>query len=258
MLQVALAPCSPFSVTGELMRASARLARRHGVRLHTHLCETVDEERFTLARHGVRPVEYMQRLDWVGEDVWYAHAVHVADDEVKLLGRTRTGVCHCPSSNMRLGSGIAPVRRYLAAGVPVGLGVDGSASNDASNMLAEVRQAMLLARLRTALVPGEDGWATARQMLELATRGGAAVLGRADIGALEAGRCADFFTLPLDGVATAGALADPVAAAVFCAAQPARHVVVHGRPVVRDGALLTIDLPAVVRAHNANAARLRD
>jgi 8-oxoguanine deaminase len=257
MLQVALAPCSPFSVTAGLMQDSARLARRHGVRLHTHLCETLDEERFTLARHGVRPVEYMQSLDWVGDDVWYAHAVHVADDEVRLLARTRTGICHCPSSNMRLASGIAPVRRYLAAGVPVGLGVDGSASNDASNMLAEVRQAMLLARLRMALVPGEEGWATAREMLEIATRGGAAVLGRADIGALEAGRCADFFTVPLDGVATAGALADPVAAAVFCAPQPARHVVVHGRPVVRDGVLLTVDLPALVREHNANAARLR-
>jgi len=257
MLQVALAPCSPFSVTAGLMQDSARLARRHGVRLHTHLCETLDEERFTLARHGVRPVEYMQSLDWVGDDVWYAHAVHVADDEVRLLTRTRTGICHCPSSNMRLASGIAPVRRYLAAGVPVGLGVDGSASNDASNMLAEVRQAMLLARLRMALVPGEEGWATAREMLEIATRGGAAVLGRADIGALEVGRCADFFTVPLDGVATAGALADPVAAAVFCAPQPARHVVVHGRPVVRDGVLLTVDLPALVREHNANAARLR-
>ena len=257
MLQVALAPCSPFSVTAGLMQDSARLARRHGVRLHTHLCETLDEERFTLAHHGVRPVEYMQSLGWVGDDVWYAHAIHVADDEVALLGRTRTGICHCPSSNMRLASGIAPVRRYLAAGVPVGLGVDGSASNDSSNMLAEVRQAMLLARLRMAVVPGEEGWATAREMLEIATRGGAAVLGRGEIGALEAGRCADFFTVPLDGVATAGALADPVAASVFCAPQPARHVVVHGRPVVRDGVLLTVDLLAIVREHNANAARLR-
>lgn len=261
MLQVVLAPCSPFSVTDGLMRDSAALARRHGVRLHTHLCETLDEERFTLERHGVRPVEYMRRLGWVGEDVWYAHAVHVAEDEVRLLGRTRTGVCHCPTSNMRLASGIAPVRGYLAAGVPVGLGVDGSASNDSSNMLAEVRQAMLLARLRRSVVPGAEGegWATAREMLELATLGGAAVLGRGDIGALERGRCADFFTVPLDGVATAGALADPVAAAVFCAPlPPARHVVVHGRPVVRDGALLTVDLPPVVREHNANAARLRE
>ena len=260
MLQVALAPCSPFSVTAGLMRDSVALARRHGVRLHTHLCETLDEERFTLERHGVRPVEYMERLGWVGDDVWYAHAVHVAEDEVELLGRTRTGVCHCPSSNMRLASGIAPVRRYLAAGVPVGLGVDGSASNDASNMLAEVRQAMLLARLRMSLVPGgeEEGWATAREMLEVATRGGAAVLGRSDIGALEKGRRADLFPVPLDGVATAGALTDPVAAAVFCAPHPpARHVVVDGRPVGRDGVLLTIDLPAVVREHNANAARLQ-
>ena len=210
-----------------------------------------------LAHHGVRPVEHMRRLGWTGDDVWYAHAVHLADDEVGLLARTGTGVCHCPSSNMRLASGIAPVRRCLAAGVRVGLGVDGSASNDGSNMLAEVRQAMLLARLRRAVAPGEDGWATAREMLEVATRGGAAVLGRADIGALEAGRRADFFTLPLDGVATAGALADPVAAAVFCAPQPARHVVVQGRPVVRDGALLTIDLPAVVREHNRHAALMR-
>ena len=262
MLQVALAPCSPFSVTAELMRDSAAMARRHGVRLHTHLCETLDEERFTLERHGVRPVEYMQRLGWVGDDVWYAHAVHVAEDEVRLMARTGTGVCHCPSSNMRLASGIAPLRRYLAAGVRVGLGVDGSASNDGSNMLAEARQAMLLARLRRAVMPGEvgrdEGWTSAREVLEVATRGGAAVLGRGDIGALEAGRCADFFTVPLDAVAYAGALSDPVAAAVFCAPQPARHVVVHGRPVVRDGALLTIDLPAVVREHNAHAARLRE
>ena len=257
MLQVALAPCSPFSVTSGLMRDTADLARRHGVRLHTHLCETLDEERYTLAHHGVRPVEHMRRLGWTGDDVWYAHAVHLADDEVGLLARTGTGVCHCPSSNMRLASGIAPVRRCLAAGVRVGLGVDGSASNDGSNMLAEVRQAMLLARLRRAVAPGEAGWATAREMLEVATRGGAAVLGRADIGALEAGRRADFFTVPLDGVATAGALADPVAAAVFCAPQPARHVVVQGRPVVRDGALLTIDLPAVVREHNRHAALMR-
>lgn len=270
MCQIVLAPCSPFSVTADLMRESVVLARAHGVRLHTHLCETLDEERFTLERFGMRPVAYMETLGWVGDDVWYAHAVHVDDDEIRLFARLGAGVCHCPSSNMRLASGIAPVRKYLDAGVKTGLGVDGAASNDGSNLLGEVRQAMLLARLKMGLLPPEGPrtvlstsdplraaeWMTAREALELGTRGGAAVLGRSDIGALEPGRCADFFSLDLGEIGYAGGLSDPVAAVVFCAPTTARTTVVNGRIVVADGQIVTLDMAPVVRAHNANAARL--
>ena len=260
--RIVIAPCSPFSVSEQLMRDSAALARRHDLRLHTHLCETRDEERYTLARHGVRPVDYVRRLDWLAPDVHFAHAVHVDDAEITAFARAGVGVCHCPTSNMRLGSGIAPIRRYLAAGVPVGLGVDGSASNDGNDLLGEVRQAMLLARLdpgRLDLSLGDTPaapWFTAREALELATRGSAAVLGRTDIGALEPGRCADFFTLDLDTLAYAGALADPVAAIVFCAPQRARHTVVHGRPIVRNGRIVTLDMQPVIAEHNRHAERL--
>ncbi len=250
--QIVLAPCSPFSVTPELMRAQAVLARSKGVRLHTHLCETIDEEEFTQRTYGARPVAYMESLGWQGDDVWYAHAVHVNDAEIAYFARHGTGVCHCPSSNMRLGSGIAPLRKYRNAGVRVGLGVDGSASNDACNLLAETRQAMLLARLRTEGQP----FMSARDVLEIATRGGASVLGRSDIGALEAGKCADFFSIDLNVGAFAGALADPVAAVVFCAPQPARHTYVHGKPVVSDGAIVTIDMERTIREHNRHAAAL--
>ena len=264
MLQMVLAPCSPFSVTDRLMRDTAALARRHGVRLHTHLCETIDEQRYTLDRFGRRPVEYMQDLGWVDEDVWYAHAVHVDDAEIATLAAHRTGVCHCPTSNMRLASGIAPVMKYLRAGVPTGLGVDGSASNDGSNMLAETRQAMLLARLQlgldTNVEPGAErdpaSWMSARQALELATRGGAEVLGRQDIGALEVGRRCDFFTLDLQAVGYAGGLVDPVAAIVFCAPQTARTTVVEGRIVVQDGRIATLEMDAVIAEHNRHAQRL--
>jgi 8-oxoguanine deaminase len=270
MLQIVLAPCSPFSVTADLMRESARLARRHGVRLHTHLCETLDEERYTLARHGLRPVAYMESLDWVADDVWYAHAIHVDDDEIRLFARLGAGACHCPSSNMRLASGIAPVKKYLDAGVKVGLGVDGAASNDGSNLLVEVREAMLLARLKMGLLPPEGPrtvlstsdplraaeWMTARQALEIATLGGAAVLGRSDIGSLEPGKCGDFFTLDLNTIGFAGALSDPVAAVVFCAPQPARHTVVGGRPIVRDGRLATLAIEPVIEEHNRHVKAL--
>jgi 8-oxoguanine deaminase len=270
MLQIVLAPCSPFSVTPTLMRESAKLAREYGVRLHTHLCETLDEERYTLQNEGLRPVAFMETLDWVGDDVWYAHAVHVNDDEIRLFARKGAGVCHCPSSNMRLASGIAPVKKYLGAGVKTGLGVDGSASNDGNNLLGEVRQAMLLARLKMGLRPPEGPetvlstsdplraaeWMTAREALEIGTRGGAAVLGRTDIGSLEPGKCADFFTLDLRDLAYAGGLADPVAAVVFCAPTRARHTVVNGRVIVADGELTTLDLQPVIRDHNRNAARL--
>jgi cytosine/adenosine deaminase-related metal-dependent hydrolase len=215
-------------------------------------------------------VAYLETLDWVGDDVWYAHAVHVDDDEIRLFAERGAGVCHCPSSNMRLASGIAPVKKYLDAGVKTGLGVDGAASNDGANLLVEVREAMLLARLKMGLRPPEGPasvlstadplraaeWMTARQALEVATRGGAAVLGRSDIGSLEPGKCADFFTLDLNRVEYAGALSDPVAAVVFCAPTRARNTVVGGRSVVADGELATLDLAPVVREHNRNAARL--
>jgi len=257
MTRVVLAPCAPFSVSADLLRESAALARDRGVRLHTHLAETLDEERYTRERFGCRPVEWMDRLGWVAGDVWFAHAVHVDDAEIARFARAGCGVAHCPSSNMRLASGIAPVKKYLRAGVKVGLAVDGSASNDAGNLLLEARQAMLLARLELsrregARAPGE--WMTAREALEIATLGGARVLGRDDVGSLEAGKCADFFTLDLGAVDYAGALHDPVAATLFCAPTRARFTVVHGRVVVEDGRLTTVDLPGVVARHNRLAA----
>lgn len=259
MVRIVVAPCSPFSVTPELMRESAELARAYGVTLHTHLAETLDEERFCLETFGHRPLAYVESLGWSGEDVWFAHAVHIDRDEVGRMASGRIGVAHCPTSNMRLASGIAPVRRYLAAGVRVGLGVDGSASNDSSHMLAEARQAMLLARLGGAVGPEPDGGSallSARQTLELATRGGAAVLGRKDLGSLEVGKCADFIAVSLDRLEYAGALHDPVAAAVFCAPAGVDCSVVHGRIVVEQGRLLGLELPPLVERHNRAAARL--
>jgi cytosine/adenosine deaminase-related metal-dependent hydrolase len=270
MTQIVLAPCSPFSVTADLMRETARLARHHRVRLHTHLCETIDEERYTLENFGARPVAYMERLGWIGDDVWFAHAVHVNDDEIARFAHAGAGVCHCPTSNMRLASGIAPLRAYRDAGVRVGLGVDGSASNDSNHMLLEARQAMLLARLKMGLRPPEGPatdvssshpsrdreWMTAREVLEIATLGGASVLGRSDIGALQPGLCADFFALDLNDAIYAGGLSDPVAAVVFCAPGRARFTVVGGRTIVANGEVTTIDLAAVVAEHNRHAARL--
>jgi 8-oxoguanine deaminase len=270
MTQIALAPCSPFSVTPQLMRDTAVMARRLGVRLHTHLCETADEEQFTLQRFGMRPVEYIRTLGWIGDDVWFAHAIHVDDDEIRLFAHHGAGVCHCPSSNMRLASGIAPLRKYIEGGVKVGLGVDGSASNDGNHMLGEARQAMLLARLKMGLPPpvgpaagvstsdparaGE--WMRAREILEVATRGGAAVLGRRDIGSLEVGKCADFFSLDLNAVEFAGALSDPVAATLFCAPRRTKHTVIQGRSIVCDGEIVTVDLPGIVAEHNRHAAKM--
>lgn len=263
MVQIVLAPCSPFSVTGELMKESALLARKYGVHLHTHLAETQDEEEFCLQRFGYRPVAYMQSVDWVGKDVWFAHSVHVSQPEIDLYAKEGCGVAHCPSSNMRLASGIAPLRQYLKAGVKVGLGVDGSASNDGSNMLAEVRQAMLLARLKAGLEgaslssTGEE-ILTARQALEVATRGGAAVLGRKDIGSLETGKCADFIGINLNHLEYAGAQHDPLAAIVFCQTRPVDMSVVHGRTVVKEGVLQGLDLQPHIEKHNRAAKRLLD
>ena len=187
MLRIALAPCAPFSVSEDLMRRTAELAREHGLRLHTHLAETKDEETYCQQVYGCRPVEFLRRLGWLGDDVWLAHCVHLSPEEIRLFGETGTGVAHCPTSNFRLGSGIAPVREMLDAGVPVGLGVDGSASNDSSNMLAELRQALLAHR------QGRDPerWLTAEDVFWMATRGGARCLGRDDIGSLEPGKAAD-------------------------------------------------------------------
>ena len=262
MTQIVLAPCSPFSVTGELMRKSALLAREYGVRLHTHLAETQDEEAFCLAKFGYRPVDYMKVVDWVGRDVWFAHSVHINQAEIGVYAQTGCGVAHCPSSNMRLASGIAPIMKMLAAGVRVGLGVDGSASNDGSHMLAEARQAMLISRLGAAIAGASlsdtaaPALMTARQSLELATRGGAAVLGRNDIGSLEANKCADFFAVDLNSLDYAGALHDPVAALVFCAPVHANYTVVGGKFIVRDRIMQTIDVHSLVEAHNRAALRL--
>jgi 8-oxoguanine deaminase len=262
MTRILLAPCSPFSVTGNLMRETASLARNYGVRLHTHLAETQDEEQFCLDRFGYKPVEYMQTVGWVGEDVWFAHCVHVNREEIELFSRTGCGVAHCPTSNMRLASGIAPVMEMLRAGVKVGLGVDGSASNDGSHLLEEARQAMLVARvnagLRGASLSGEAAppLMTARQALEIATRGSASVLGREDLGSLEVGKCADFAAIKLDKLAYAGALSDPLAAIVFCSPVQVDYTVVGGRYVVKDGHFETLDLPELLREHNAAARRI--
>jgi cytosine/adenosine deaminase-related metal-dependent hydrolase len=258
--QIVLAPCSPFSVTGELMRQSAILAREYGVHLHTHLAETQDEEAFCIELFGHRPVSYMQELGWVGDDVWFAHSVYVNPDEIGVYVKTGCGVAHCPTSNMRLASGIAPIMDMLGAGVKVGVGVDGSASNDGSHMLEEVRQAMMAARVRAGMMgaslsgEGTPVIMSARQALEIATRGGASVLGRSDIGSLEVGNCADFFTINLNRLDYAGALHDPVAATVFCAPVKVDNTIVGGKFVVKDGQITTLDLPAHVRNHN-NAAR---
>jgi 8-oxoguanine deaminase len=262
MLQVVLAPCSPFSVTGDLMKESAKLARQYGVHLHTHLSETQDEDAFCLQQFGHRPVAYMQSLDWVGQDVWFAHSVYVNAEEIQVFSKTGCGVAHCPSSNMRLASGIAPVREYLKHKVKVGLGVDGSASNDGSHLLAEVRQSMLLARVRAGLEgasltgSGEHWIMTARQALELGTRGGAAVLGRGDIGSLEAGKCADFIAFDLKQLDYAGALHDPVSAIVFCSPQKVNYNVVHGKMIVREGHFLPFDSKQHAAKHNQAAQRL--
>ena len=245
MLRIVVAPCSPFSVTPDLMREAAALGRSYGVCLHTHLAETRDEERFCLRKFGRRPVRYAQGLGWLGDDVWHVHCVHLDEEEVALFAQTGTGVCHCPSSNMRLASGIAPVRAYLDAGCRVGLGVDGSASNDSSHLLAEARMALLLQR-----VSGDPAGLSAEEALWLATRGGAGVLGRDDVGQLAPGRAADFIGVRMDRLDYAGALHDPLAALVFCSPQRVDLSVVDGRVVVEDGSLLTVDLDSVIERHN--------
>jgi cytosine/adenosine deaminase-related metal-dependent hydrolase len=252
MLRIAVAPCSPFSVSRDLMRESAALARACGVRLHTHLAENDGDVAYTRERFGCTPAEYAEGLGWTGADVWHAHCVKLDAPGIARFAATRTGVAHCPSSNMRLGSGIAPVRAMRDAGVPVGLGVDGSASNDAGHLLGEARQALLLQRVGYG-----SSALSARAVLEVATRGGAAVLGRDDIGRLAPGCAADFVAFDLDALAYAGgAEHDPVAALVFCAPTQVALSVVNGRVVVRDGRLGTIDLPRALERHRAFARRL--
>ena len=251
MVRIVVAPCSPFSVTPDLMRASAALARSYGVSLHTHLAETKDEEDFCLARFGRRPVEYVAELGWTGRDVWHAHCVHLSEAEIDLFARTGTGAAHCPSSNMRLASGIAPVRRLLDRGAVVGLGVDGSASNDGAHLLGEARQAMLLQR-----VLGNPAALSAQEALELATLGGAAVLGRDDIGALAPGMAADFIGLRLGRLAYSGALHDPLAAVVFCAPQPVDFSVINGRVRVSEGQIVGLDAADLVARHSAASRKL--
>lgn len=256
MTRVVVAPCSPFSVTPEIMKESAALARSYGVHLHTHVAETIDEDGFCVDTYGRRPVELMEDLGWIGPDVWYAHGVFINDDEIARLSTSGTGVAHCPSSNMRLASGIAPVRRFLSSGVRLGLGVDGSASNDGSHMLGEVRQAMLLSRLAAA--PSLEGGRLlgAREALRIATNGSARVLGRDDIGSLEPGKAADFIAISLDRLGYSGALHDPVAAVVLAAPATVDHTYVHGRAVVKDGNVVGLDVPMLVEAHSQAAARL--
>lgn len=251
MVRIVLAPCSPFSVTGDLMRASADMARAYGVNLHTHLAETLDEEEFCLKKFGRRPAEYAEDLGWVGDDVWHAHAVHINSQEITLFARTGTGACHCPNSNMRLASGIAPIKQYLAAGVKVSLGVDGSASNDSGHLLNEARNAMLLQR-----VLGDPAALSAEQALWIATRGGAQNLGRDDIGCLAPGMAADFAAYRLDTIEFAGGLHDPMAALVFCGPVKADTVVVNGRIRIQDGHFTDLDLPPLLERHNAIAKAL--
>ncbi|MFZ2870081.1 8-oxoguanine deaminase [Zavarzinia sp.] len=245
MLRIAVAPCSPFSVSRDLMREAAKLARAYGVSLHTHLAENVNDIAYSRENFGMTPAEYAEDLGWVGPDVWHAHCVQLDDAGIDLFARTGTGVAHCPCSNMRLASGIAPIRKMRDRGVCVGLGVDGSASNDGGNMLGEVRQALLLARVGFG-----PAAMTAREALEIATLGGARVLNRDDIGALAPGMAADFVAFDLSGVGFAGALHDPVAALVFCAPERAALSVVNGKVVVRDGQLASLDLPLVIERHN--------
>jgi cytosine/adenosine deaminase-related metal-dependent hydrolase len=246
MCRLALAPCSPFSVTDDLLVESAKLARKHGVRLHTHLAETKDEDDFCLQMVGCRPVDYMERVGWLGPDVWYAHGVYLNDDELRRMAKTGTGIAHCPVSNLRLGSGIAPIPRAVELGVPVGLAVDGSASNDASDMIRELQTCTLVHRVGTSV----DAM-PARKALRIATRGGARVLGRDDIGQLAPGMAADIVLFRLDDLGLAGAMHDPIAALAFTTGiRRADCVMINGNVVVQDGMLLRVDARQITSTAN--------
>jgi 8-oxoguanine deaminase len=248
MCRIVLAPCSPFSVSRELMRESAVLARQMGVSLHTHLAENDDDVSYSLEKFGATPAQYAEDLGWTGPDVWHAHCVKLDDDGISRFARTGTGVAHCPCSNMRLASGIAPIGKLRAAGVTVGLGVDGSASNDGAHMMGEARQALLLARVGYG-----PAAMTAREALEIATLGGAKVLNRSDVGALKPGMAADVVAFDLRGIEHAGAWHDPVAALVFSAPTRAAFTMVNGKMVVREGRLMTLDERALAARHNGLA-----
>ena len=250
MTRIGVAPCSPFSVSRELMRDAALLARDKGVMLHTHLAENDEDIAYSLAKFGCRPGQYAEDLGWTGQDVWHAHCVKLDSAEIDLFARSLTGVAHCPCSNCRLGSGIAPVRRMRDAGVRVGLGVDGSASNDSGDLISEARMAMLLQRVAN----GADAM-SARETLEIATLGGAQVLGRTDCGSLAVGKRADIAIWDMRGINTAGSW-DPVAALVLCGPQRVRDLFVEGRQVVRDGQLTTLDLGRAIETQNKMAAKL--
>ncbi|MCH8105016.1 MAG: 8-oxoguanine deaminase [Proteobacteria bacterium] len=257
MLRIVLAPCSPFSVTADLMKKTAELARRYpAVNLHTHLAESIDETRFCQQQYGMQPLEYMQSLGWTGDDVWFAHTVYQNAEEIATLARTRTGVCHCPSSNMILASGIAPIREMLDAEVRVGLGVDGSASNDSNHLLAEARQAMLLQRVGWPGFESKADRLSAREALEIATLGGAAVLGRNDIGSLESGKAADMVAFRIDDLQHAGGLSDPVAALLTCAPGSVWLSVINGQIVVENGEFPGLDIDALVTRHNQLSQQL--
>lgn len=271
MVHVAVAPCSPFSVSRDLMRESASLARTYGVRLHTHLAENDHDLAYSKEKFNCTPTQYAQDLGWLGHDVWHAHCVKLDDEGISLFAATRTGVAHCPCSNMRLASGIAPIRKMIDAGVPVGLGVDGCASNDAGHLVNEARQAMLLARVGRALQPPSTDASgrtffgcdlgpsemTARDALSVATRGGAEVLGRKDIGHLAPGMCADLAVFDLRTLAFAGgAVHDPVGSLLLCASPQAAYTVVNGRVVVREGQLATVELKPLIERHNQLAKQL--
>lgn len=250
MTRVGLAPCAPFSVSPSLMKETAAEAKKWGVRMHTHLCETLDEEAYCLERYGLRPIDFIESLGWMDSNVWLAHMVHVNEDEIARLAKAKVGIAHCPSSNFRLGSGVPPVRRYLDAGVNVGLAVDGSASNDTSDMLGEARQAMLVHRVKSGV-----GSMPARDALRLATRGGAAVIGRDDVGQLSAGKAADVAIFDVDRLDYAGSAGDPVAALLFCgASHRTKWTIVNGKIVVENGRLVNADESQVTR--DANAACL--
>lgn len=246
MCRIVLAPCSPFSVTPELLRETSEYARKQKVRLHTHLCETKDEEAYCLEKLGMRPLEFMEETGWVGPDVWYAHGIYFNDDEIRKLAATRTGVAHCPVSNLRLGSGIARIPEMLSAGVPVGLAVDGSASNDSSNFVREMQMALLVHRVGTAVdaMPPQ-------KVLEMATLGGAAVLGQPEIGSIEVGKAADMALFRLDRLDYAGAMADPASALIFCGAGPrAEYTIVAGEVRVEKGRLVGLDEEEIVERAN--------
>lgn len=248
MQRIVVAPCSPFSVSQGLMRDAALLARRHGTSLHTHLAENDNDIAYTREKFGCTPAEYAEELGWLGPDVWHAHCVKLDEAGIAAFARTGTGVAHCPGSNMRLASGIAPIRALRDAGVPVSIAVDGSASNDSGHLLGEARLALLLQRVAHGPVKGPSAL-TAREVLEIATLGGARVLNRDDIGALAPGMSADLVTVPLDEIGLAGAGHDPLAALFFCHVPRVKHNVVAGRVLVRDGQLMTLDLPRLIERH---------